>query len=220
MVVGGVFPTTSEQSVIICHTRFVIGYSVGRKAPLWVAEVLTSDNVVSKNRVPRVDAFRPDPVIKPDQQASVKAFIGTEFDKGHMVPFEDVNDNPVSASESFFMTNMVAQNSANNRGIWRALENYVRNLTLSRGKVYIITGPIFSNNPRKLFDGTNIPSYLYKVILVPQTGEAYTFILPNTRIETTTLPNYISTISHLQEINPAVNLLPIKITFMNVSKMK
>ena len=60
MVVDKIFPTTTEAVTIICHKRFVIGYSTVRKAPLWVAEVLTADMIRANDDQPRKDHFRLD----------------------------------------------------------------------------------------------------------------------------------------------------------------
>jgi endonuclease G len=208
MVYGGIFPTVTEPTTIICHKRYVIGFSTARHTPLWVAELLTADEVAHEN-VTRVNAFRPDPAVPSNVQGSAKAYAGTGYDKGHMNNFEDVADDAVAGSESFFMTNMVPQVAANNRTIWKSLEGHVRKLATQKGSVFVVTGPIFDGTIVTLKDGTPIPTRLYKMVISPSTKEAWTVVMPNTALSASTLPLYFSTIHNLQVTDPIVNVLPV-----------
>lgn len=218
MVFNGNFPIAKEQVTIICHKRYVVGYSISRKAPLWTAEVLTNDNV-SAPKTARSNAFRYDTSLPSFQQPQFGDFIGTSYDRGHMVNFEDLADDIEAASESFYMTNMVVQNFQNNRGIWRALESRVRYLASSKKQIYIVTGAIFDDD-KKLPLGTSIPTRLYKMILVPSTKEAYTVIVPNERVETFKLPSFITTIDTLRKTNKHVNVFPTGYQFVNKTTLK
>jgi endonuclease G len=221
MVFNGVFPKTSEPVTILCKKRFVIGYSTARKAPLWVAEALTPTNIQNATG-DRVNAFRPDPALPKTDQATLADFVGTGFDRGHMVPFEDLADDLEAASESFFLTNMVPQFSTNNRGIWNALEQRVRKLpSPTRKVIYIVTGPIFDGTPTKLKSGAQVPTRLYKMVLSPNSSESFTVIIPNADgLSTSSMPLYFSTIANLRKANPIVNPLPVKGTFIDRREFK
>ena len=212
MVFNKVLPTTSEASTILCKSRFVIGYSTDKKSPLWVAEKITKIQVTA-TKVPRVNAFHPDPTLSPKLQSKESAYVGTAYDKGHMVAFEDVSDNQSAAYESFTMTNIVPQNSVHNRGIWRSLEIKVRNLAVTYGEIYVITGPVFKV-AFKLNDGTYIPSHLWKVVYVPSTNSVYTIVIPNTSgLIANDLPKFNSSLAGLKNMNPTVNLNPANVSF-------
>lgn len=214
-VFGGIFPTTKEPVTIICHKRYAIGYSISRKAPLWTAEVLTIDNI-NNVKSARINAFKPDPLIPANAQPPLSDFIGNDFDRGHMVNFENLSDDPVAALESFYMSNMVAQYSLNNRGIWKSLEGKVRKLPQTKKIIYIVTGPIFDGKTVTLPGGTPIPTRLYKMILSPNTAEAFTLIIPNKpNLVSSSLPNYFTTISNLKKTNPLVDPLPPPSTFID-----
>ena len=178
MVFNGVFPQTVEKVTIICKKRFVIGYSTNRKAPLWVAEVLSDTNVKGR-RTTRANNFRPDPALSPNLQSSLSEFTGSGYDRGHMVPFEDVADDPIAADESFVLTNMVAQAQTNNRGIWRSVEMKTRKIAIEKKKIYVITGPVFSPKPPMLSKGTNVPSHVWKIVISHSTKEVFAVILSN-----------------------------------------
>ena len=184
MVLDKKFPQTIEKVTIICKTRFVIGYSTARKAPLWVAEVLSDSQVKAANTI-RINSFRPDPSIPLNLQSSLSEFSKSGYDRGHMVPFEDVSDDPIAANESFILTNMIAQAQFNNRGIWRSVEIKARKLAISRKEIFIITGTVFPKDPMKLSKGTNIPSHIWKIIISPSTNEVFSVLVPNINDVTT-----------------------------------
>jgi endonuclease G len=215
MVFSGVFPTASEPTTLLCHKRYVVGYSTLRHAPLWVAEVLTKENVANEN-VERKDHFRPDPLIPASDQAAVSEFVGTGYDKGHMVSFEDLADDAVAGDESFLMTNMLPQAATNNRQIWRSLEGKVRKLAVANGVIYVVSGPIFDGEVKKLKKGAEVPTRLWKMVIVPSTNSAFTVILPNVDgLDTSTLPTYLTGVRNLQVANPLVNPLPVKVELVD-----
>ena len=52
--------------------------------------------------------------------------------------------------ESFFMSNMSPQNPAFNRGAWARLEQVVRRFAFSEGSVFVVTGPIVSEDDKTI----------------------------------------------------------------------
>jgi endonuclease G len=215
MVYKGVFPTTSEPVTILCKKRYVIGYSTTRKAPLWVAHRLTAQQVQAATST-RTGTFSIDPSLPPSQQSALSEYIGSGFDRGHQVPYEDLADDPQAAAESNLLTNVVPQFPTNNRGIWNALEGRVRKVALTRGEVYIVTGPLYDGKIQVLSKGTPVPTRLWKMVLVPHTTEAFTVIIPNADgLPASTMSQYFSTITALQRTNPLVNPLPARATFNN-----
>ena len=218
MVFRGKFPVAKEPVVILCHQRYVVGYSISRKAPLWTAEKLTA-NQLKSNKSFRLNAFRYNPQLPVNQQPQIGDFVGNEYDRGHMVNFEDLADDAWAASEGFYMTNMIAQHYQNNRGIWKALENRARYLAETRQEVYIVTGAIFEDT-RRLSAGTSIPTKLFKMILAPSTKEAFTVVIPNAPFESSTLPSFMVTINDLQKMNRHVNVFPTRYQFLNQKALK
>ena len=70
-----------------------------------------------------------------------------------------------SMDDSFFMSNFTA-NSSFNRGIWKKLEILVRRWAEDNKKVYITTGPIFSDSDESIGENNvTIPRAYFKVIL-------------------------------------------------------
>jgi len=69
----------------------------------------------------------------------------SKFDRGHQAPSADFSGDPDWMVESFFLSNIVPQVGAGfNRGIWKNLEDLVRDLVQeNRGELYVITGPVY-----------------------------------------------------------------------------
>ena len=191
----------SQTAEIICKNKFAVGFSKKYKTVMWTSIHLTASNLQNEN-VSRKDAFKPDPTVSPAYQSQVSAYVGTGYDKGHMVPFEDVADDEVSALESFHMTNIAPQIASHNRGIWKSLEYRTRKMTIQKGQSFVITGPIFKAPTLTLRDGTPIPTAFFKIILIPTTKESYVFIIPNkTGLLAGSLPNYLTTLKKLNAYN-------------------
>lgn len=170
-----VLPTTREKVTVLCKNGFVIGYDANMKTLRWVAERIEPNTPhILKQRPP----FHKDTAVSHDQQSSNSDFIGTGYDKGHMVPFEDMSYSAQSAYDSMSLTNIVPQNFANNRGGWKSLEEYARKAA-KNGPIYVVSGPIFEGKIDYIGNHIPIPTKLFKVIINPDAKVAKTFILPN-----------------------------------------
>jgi endonuclease G len=218
LVLEEVFPASAEETTIICKRRFVIGYSTSRHAPLWVAQKLTAADL-SADGVRRRDNFRPDPDLSTSQQSTVKEFVGSGYDRGHMAPFEDMDDTVESADESFVLTNIVPQHPALNRGAWRTVESSARKLALQHGVVYTITGTAFSCSPKMLSAGTHVPVAVWKAILIPSTGGILIFYMTNDRANKTaasTIYSDLIKIDELKRLVPGLTLHPKEAQFKHM----
>ena len=143
---------------------FLLGYNFLYRQAVWVAYTLTAENLQAK-QVRRRDQFRADPEVK-NHPVHPKDYTRGGFDKGHLAPAADMTYSFGSMSDSFFMTNISPQIPGCNRGIWKRLENQVRRWAVKEGKIYIITGPIFSEKPAVMKTAAiPIPVAFYKVIL-------------------------------------------------------
>ena len=90
-------------------------------------------------------------------------YVNNIWDKGHCCPFKGSNCNDQAAFESFSYVNCSLQDQYLNRGTWRLLENYERELTSAgvvRVKVVLEWGPSAFWLPT----GAMVPSGFYKYI--------------------------------------------------------
>jgi len=202
---GGELPTAAEPHVILCKRGFAVGYSTQRRTPLWVAEVVDPEKI-TRPTVIEGASFRQNPALPLAQQAPLSDFVSSGYDRGHLVPFENVNHSVELALESMLVTNIVPQRPGNNRGIWRVLEERVRALSLE-GKLFVVTGVIFAEQ-KTIGRGTPVPTHLFKVIIDPTRKTSTTYIVPNVSIPSSELPKLIFTRAELARLS-GIDAIPI-----------
>lgn len=178
---GGFPTTTSTNSSFLCHSRYATLHDNVLKAPIYSAEKLESQNL--NGTITRTDDFRPDPALQIGARAELEDFKGSGFDRGHMAPAADFSTDPIWMSESFLLSNMVAQNHTMNSGIWERLETATRNCAQALGAVYVVTGSIFDTMTTTIgVHQVVVPTHLFKVIVDPSTLNSRAYIMPNTAI--------------------------------------
>jgi len=180
----------------ICHTNYAVIHRCSVKAPIAVFEHLTVATMSGPAK--RRDNFRPDPAVTPNCSASLAdyATVGSTHDRGHMAPAGNNTQNDAIMSESFFLSNMVAQVSNNNRGIWKQLETWERQWATAPGTdFYIISGGIFDPGHPVTGNGLGIPTRLYKIIIEKNSRNVQAYLMPNTALPVADLPKYQTTMS-------------------------
>ncbi len=174
-------PTRSKNAQHVRHKWFSLSYSEDHEQAEWVAYELTRERL-NANFVDRTNDFRPDPDVK-TESATPADYRGSGFDRGHLCPAADMGFDQTAMAETFFMSNMSPQKKAFNTGIWRELEENVRDWARKRRHVYVVTGPVLTVKTAGPigFSKVTVPGYFYKVILAGDTGIG--FLVPNEKTE-------------------------------------
>ncbi|MEM2159368.1 MAG: DNA/RNA non-specific endonuclease [Candidatus Nitrosotenuis sp.] len=200
LVVEGKFPILKGKSTqtLLCRTRYVTEYSTDKKTPIWVYQKLEK-SVYSDNEK-RVNVFARDPDVNDLEEASLKDYESSGFDRGHMASAANMGDNTKAMLESFYLTNMVPQNASNNRGIWKALEFKEREVAGRYGPIYVIDGPVYSKGFKTIGENhVAVPQQLFKILIRPDNKTIISFIIPNEKIQRYQLPRYITTLDNVQK---------------------
>ena len=111
-------------------------------------------------------------------------------DRGHLSPAANNTQTPEIMSESFLLSNMIAQVANNNRGIWKQLETWERDWAEKGGDWYVVSGGIFDPGHAVTGNGLGIPTRLYKVLHNRATNQTVAYIMPNTALPVADLPRY------------------------------
>ena len=190
---------TEREEQIIIHLGYTVSYNSGWKIPNWVAYVLTEEELTGNAK--RKDNFMPDPEVTQGMSATTKDYYKTGFDRGHMASAEDMTWSEQAMTESFYFSNICPQNSSLNRGIWKTLENQSRKLAMEKGNVYIVCGPIVSEQSKTF--GENkvvVPDAFFKVLLQNEDGNwsAIGFIFANQK-EGETLSTYAMSVKEVRK---------------------
>lgn len=175
------------------NREYIIGYSYLFRQPRWAMEVIDSENQRVEINA-RLDSFRVDLRIPSMFRAGLEDYLGSGFDRGHLIASADRRSSAIINSETFLLSNMCPQHPKLNRGLWKQLELRVRELSQSPKvvEVYSICGPLFDigqkiqvigDDPDARFDAVvPVPHSFFKSILVEELRgrlKLWSFILPN-----------------------------------------
>jgi endonuclease G len=193
-------PSTTTGEVIE-RTYYAFSYSEEHEQAEWIAYELSRENLKLPN-VKRTGDFRPDPKVR-KASASTRDYTRSGYDRGHLAPAGDMAFSVEAMSESFYMSNISPQIKNFNGGIWRELEENVRNWAMRFDKIYVVTGPVLTRGIRERI-GSNevaVPDEFYKVILDFTEPEikGIAFIIPN-EISNNRAEDYAVSIDRIEEI--------------------
>jgi len=170
----------------------------------------TADNDCGK--LERKSGFGRDPKLTNTcQQKNGKAYPTTDgisFDRGHQVPANHLDDDPVGIAQSNYMTNILPQAANMNRGSWLQSEEIVECLRVTEA-LYVLGGAVFNtSDPRydwfMASHGVPNPSFFWKIIkattLHLETGNYLAMWFPNSELATRAeLDGYVLSIDDLEE---------------------
>jgi endonuclease G len=169
----------------------MVGYSEKLGNPLWVVYQV-QPKFENMHRLKRPDRFEAD-------NRSLRCLIqlacithddytGSGYDRGHMAPNHVIATRygAKAQQETFLMTNITPQRPDLNRRAWQRLEEIAANhMSDTHGHFWVVTGPIFDDNPAFLPGSKRIaiPSAFYKILIRPaeQPGDApkvLAFVVP------------------------------------------
>lgn len=163
-------PTLTEGKIKIEHDNYTLSYSDEHKQAEWVAYELTRNKVENVTASRGHLGFSPDPNL-PDWIEGVVSndYTNSGYDRGHLLPAQDMASDAMAMEETFYMTNVSPQDPDFNRGIWKSLENQVREWAQAFDNIYVITGPILTQRAKKRFPKNKksipVPQSYYKIIL-------------------------------------------------------
>lgn len=173
-------PQLKPNEYVISHLAYSLSYNELNEQANWVAYELTNEETNSIFK--RGNKFIVDPLVK-TESANNNDYLGSGFDRGHLAPAGDMGWSATAMEESFYYSNMSPQEPSFNRGIWKRAEELVRNWAIEYKSIYIVTGPVLSENlPTIGANKVSVPKYYYKVILDHHKGfvKGIGFIIPNT----------------------------------------
>lgn len=181
----------------LCRTGYAVNYNYQTKVAYFVTEVIRPENLVRSAQ--RKDDFREDKEVPEQFRVTLKEYVGSGLDRGHMAPAADFMNSVQMMSESFLLTNMMPQNPGNNRGIWKYTEEMTRYYAQKYNTpMHVITGTIFDANSKTFGNNVYIPSYLYKIVIDSKNQRAIAFLYPNAKLDPKTIDQYVVSIADIE----------------------
>lgn len=160
--------------------NYAMLYDKKLKMAYWVAYPLYSSILGSGNRT---DDWQYDPSISTAFQPTLfKGFQPSGYDRGHQIPSADRNLTISQNRTTFYFTNMTAQASRLNQGIWANLETKIRTWTAQCDTMYVVTGAMPTTATSSALDYARdndgkdiaIPKYYFKALAMKKGTEYYT----------------------------------------------
>lgn len=198
------------DGVKICRSGYQLFYRPATRTPVWVAEHIERQEVTGKSE--REGQFRQDPSVPQDNQATLDDYVGSGYARGHMAPAGNFRSDDREVRESFFLTNVIPQvQKCNNSGVWRTIEKVTRDWAIYYGELYVVTGPIYTNNIIEFIGtGVRVPSGMYKVVYNPGRNEVISFVVPNTELCGAKPKQFVKTLKEVEELTQTVFFPKIK----------
>lgn len=183
------------------HTFLTLSYVEEFEVAEWVAYSLNKSKL--KSIVERKKNFTIDPDIE-TESATPDDYTRSGYDRGHLAPSADMKFSDIAMNECFYMSNISPQHPDLNRGIWKDLEEEIREWVFDGEKdsLYIFTGPIYDSLSTKKIGKNKIlvPSYFYKIILDYSSSnlQSISFIFPNKDCNLS-IENYSTSIDEIEK---------------------
>jgi endonuclease G len=163
----------------LCFEAYAVLHSGVSRTPVYAAEHLTRSNLLEARTLSRKDAFHPEASLPVADRSELGDYARSGYDRGHMAPNGDMPTRKAQA-QSFSLANMVPQLHANNAGVWAGIEMAVRELAVTEGELYVVSGPAFLGaDIQQIGRGVLVPTHLWKVVYSPSQQRAGAYVITN-----------------------------------------
>ena len=148
------------QGQLLVNPSYLVDFDGPAGVAFWVHYKLAESECYGP--AGRSDAFRADARVDgcPDGQS----YRASGYDRGHLKPAADSKRSSEEMQSSFLMTNMAPQSPNLNRGIWKELEERVRDWGLTYHDVHVTCGPS-DLTLGTLPSGVRVPAAFWKVVM-------------------------------------------------------
>lgn len=174
----------SLDDQITKYNGFTVSYNNTHEQANWVYYTITSEDLTCPTKVKRKNKFYEDYRLK-GHSAYLSDYKGSGYDRGHLKSSADESCDQEQNDETFVMSNMSPQDPSFNRGAWKKLETYVRNVTLENDSVQVYTGGVLTEELSTIGDNeVSVPQYYYKIIYIYKGGskKVLCYVMPNKKI--------------------------------------
>ncbi|MBE9064758.1 DNA/RNA non-specific endonuclease [cf. Phormidesmis sp. LEGE 11477] len=150
------------NNLLVERDQYVLSYSRDRNLLNWASWWVDPRWL---GRSGRQDDFRVDGGLPQGfYQVTPDEYKRSGYDRGHMVPSGDRTSTPEDNSITFLMTNIFPHARENNRGPWRDLEEYGRDLVYQQGKSLYVIGGAYGD--KGSVGKATVPGRIWKVMVV------------------------------------------------------
>jgi len=191
----------SSWSHILRNKGYMLEYSEKLENPLWV---------IYKVKAPQYSSGKRPKYFQEDWRSfsavSHKDYTHSGYNRGHMAPnyLIATRYGREAQKETFLMTNITPQKAQLNQKSWQRLEELIANdFSEWHGEFWVITGPIFDENPETIKNTKiAIPKAFYKILIKPgaeqQPEKALAFIFSQKANPKASLMSFVTSIDEVE----------------------
>lgn len=189
LALGAPRDATPDDDYLMIKPQYALSYNRQRNLANWVSWNLDASYF---GPIPRhkgkflVDSSLPSGFY----QVQDRDYVGSGFDRGHMVRSEERTRTTEDNVATFLLPNVIPQRHDLNAGPWLRLEDYAQDLSQKEDKeLYVTAGGIFGARPEKIGHGIEVPDACFKIVVVLERGQGLADVSPATRIIAVIMPN-------------------------------
>jgi len=189
LAMGAPVDGDSSDDHLMTKPQYALSYNKEKNIPNWVSYSLNASHF---GDVPRFKGkFIADESLPAGfYRVRHEDYVGSGFDRGHLVRSEERTRTPEDNKATFLLTNILPQYHDLNAGPWLRLEEHAQDLAQKEKKqLYIVTGGIFNKKPETIGKGVAVPSACFKVVVVVERGEDARHVTEETPIIAVVMPN-------------------------------
>lgn len=202
----------TPNNLLIEREPYALSYSQSRNVLNWASWRVDNRWL---GQTERQDDFRPDSGLPVGfYQVTPGEYSRSGYDRGHMVPSGDRTLTPQVNSLTFVMSNIFPQASENNRGPWRELEEYGRDL-VEQGKALYVIGGVYGN--KGSVGKVTVPGRVWKVMVVLESPDEA--ITRRTEVIAVDMPNSDRISANWQTYRTTVDRIEIATGYDLLSKV-
>ncbi len=166
------------------HTAYCGNYNIQQKLPKWNIylkkfgikdknEVKSRDEISQHRGLQRREPWENNPLIDPNVQQDLSpGELNTEYNRGHLVPVNEMRYTMKAALSTFLFTNMAPQNKKINSGSWEKLERLVESFGNNFKNILVLTGVCMDKLMDSKFKVYNFPpKCFWKLLCFKLDGE-------------------------------------------------
>ncbi len=174
------WPRLKGEGELVVHTYYALTYNAEYNLATWAAYSLTEEK--TRPFVKSKYTYMTDTLVSTGT-ADYDDYRGSGYDRGHLVPARDMLFNETASYEVNYMSNITPQAPAFNRGIWRSLEQNVREWAQKYDSVMVVCGPLLEKGLPRIGreNKVTVPNKYFKTILIHNDtiSASIGFVIPN-----------------------------------------
>jgi len=196
-------PDTNDM---IFRDLYVLSSNDDTKFADWVAYYLTPHEVVGEldlKRKWRADPFLDESeTLEPSNPDDYKDLRDFDYDRGHQAPLASFKGSRY-ASQVNYLSNITPQNMNMNQGVWKNLEEKIRDVIKTGKSVWVLTGPLYETAMDMLPQADEphvVPSGYWKIVVEGKPGNlnVAAFIFAQNTPRNDPISNHIKTVTEIQ----------------------